>query len=125
MRPSTTLPTTLPAALPTALIAALSLVVGFAVAQVTDLRWAGGVVVVAGAGWCVAREVRRTAWWRLVLVVLVGAGAFVLSHLLADTLGAWVAVLLAAAVLGLATALLVGARAQGTGAEEAAAPGRR
>ncbi|WP_250446446.1 hypothetical protein [Actinotalea sp. C106] len=94
--------------LPTALIAALSLVVGFAVAQLTELRWAGGLVVVAGAAWCVAREVRRTPWWRLVVVVLVGVVAFVVSHLLADLVGPWVAVLVAAALLGVVTHLVLG-----------------
>ncbi|MBO1751457.1 hypothetical protein J4G33_06530 [Actinotalea sp. BY-33] len=110
--------------LPTALVAALSLVLGFAVAQVTDLRWAGGVVVLAGAGWCVARERRRTAWWRLVLVLLVGAAAFVISHLLAGALGAWGAVLVAAAVLGGATHLLVGRGAPGSPGAPAARTGR-
>ncbi|MCL3860983.1 hypothetical protein [Actinotalea sp. K2] len=100
--------------LPTALIAGLSLVVGFAAAQLTDLRWAGAVVVLAGTGWCVAREVRRTPWWRIAVVVLVGAACFVLSHLMAGALGSWGAVAAASVVLGIVTYGLVDApRARG------------
>lgn len=74
--------------LPTALIAALTLVVGFAIAQATEVRAAGGVVLLAGAAWCVIREARRTAWWRLAVVVLAGGLAFAASHLLSDVVGA-------------------------------------
>lgn len=95
--------------LPTAVIAGSSLVVGFAAARVTGLAGAGAVVVLAGVAWCLAREVRWTAWWRLVVVVGVGAGCFVLSHALAGTLGAWGAVASAALVLGVVTWLLVDA----------------
>lgn len=93
--------------LPTALLAGPSLVVGFAAARATDLPAAGAVVVLAAVVWCVAREVRRTAWWRLAVVIGIGAGCFVLSHALADALTAWGAVAAAAVVLGLATWLLV------------------
>lgn len=96
---------------PTALIAGLSLLVGFGSVRVTDLRWLGGLVVVAGAVWCVARERRRTSWWRLALVVVFGAGCFVLSHALSDPLGPWPAVAVASLALGAVTFLLVDARA--------------
>ncbi len=85
--------------LPTALIAALTLVVGFAAAQAVS-QPVGGAVLLVGVAWCVLREARRTAAWRLLLVVLVGAAAFAASHALAGTLGPWPSVLLAAAVLG-------------------------
>ena len=39
--------------IPTAVIAALTLVVGFAVADLTGVRALGGVVLVAGVAWCV------------------------------------------------------------------------
>ncbi|WP_199422451.1 hypothetical protein [Actinotalea solisilvae] len=96
--------------LPTALIAAVTLVLGFAVAQVSGVRVAGAVVLVAGVAWCVAREARRTAASRLAVVVLAGAACFVASHVLADTLGPWPSVLLAAVVLGGVTAALVDRR---------------
>ena len=92
---------------PTAALAALTLVVGFAVAQATGVRALGGGVLAAGVGWCVLREVRRTAWWRLSVVVLAGAGCFVLSHVLAEVLGAWLSVALAAVVLAGVTYQLV------------------
>lgn len=96
--------------LPTALVAALTLVVGFAVAQATDVRALGGAVLLAGTAWCVVREARRTAWWRLVVVVLAGGVAFATSHLLSDVVGAWPAVLLAAAALATVTWALVDRR---------------
>lgn len=96
--------------LPTAVIAGAALVVGFATARVTGLPAAGAVVVLAGVAWCLAREVRRTAWWRLAVVVAVGVGCFVLSHALADALTAWGAVGAAAAVLAAVTWLLVDRR---------------
>lgn len=93
--------------IPTWLIAALTLVVGFAVAQATHVRALGGAVLVVGVAACVLREARRTAVWRLLVVGLTGAGCFVVAHVLADSLGAWPAVLLCAAVLAVVTALLV------------------
>lgn len=83
----------------TSAIAGLALVLGFTAAQLTGLRWLGGVIVVAGAAWCVLRERKRTPLWRLAAVVVIGAVCFVLAHVLADGLGPWFAVALAAAVL--------------------------
>lgn len=83
---------------PTSALAGLTLVAGFAVAQATH-QVLGGAVLLAGATWCVLREARRTAWWRIGVVLVVAVGAFVGAHLLADTLGAWPAVVLAALVL--------------------------
>lgn len=99
--------------IPTALIAALTLVVGFAVGQVTHVRALAGVVLVAGLAWCVVRAVPRAGWWRVAVVVLVGAAAFVASHLVAPALGAWPAVVLAAVVVGAASWWLVDARDDG------------
>ncbi|MFI2752886.1 hypothetical protein ACGIF2_05570 [Cellulomonas sp. P22] len=99
--------------IPTALIAALTLVVGFAVGQVTHVRALAGVVLVAGVAWCAVRAVPRVGWWRVAVVVLVGGAAFVGSHLVAQTVGAWPAVVLAALVLGAATWWLVDARGDG------------
>ncbi|WP_315094913.1 hypothetical protein [uncultured Cellulomonas sp.] len=91
---------------PTAVLAALTLVLAFAVAQLTDVRALGGVVLVAGVVWCAVRA-RAAGWWRVAAVVVVGAACFVASHLLADLLGAWPAVAVAALVLGAATFALV------------------
>jgi hypothetical protein len=91
-------------------LAAATLVAGFAAAQFGGVRAAGAAVLVAGVAWCVAREVRRTPAWRLVAVVLAGAACFVASHVLADGLGPWPSVLLAAVVLGAVTTALVDRR---------------
>ncbi|EYR63964.1 hypothetical protein N866_16820 [Actinotalea ferrariae CF5-4] len=88
---------------PTAVVAGASLVLGFAAARITDNPATGAVIVLAGVGWCLAREVRRTGWQRLALVVGVGAGCFVLAHALAASLTPWGAVALAALVLGAVT----------------------
>ena len=92
---------------PTAVVAGSSLVLGFAAARITDNPATGAVVVLAGVGWCLAREVRRTLWQRLAVVVGVGAGCFVLAHALAGYLTPWGAVAVAAVVLGAVTWALV------------------
>lgn len=86
--------------LPVAPFAAAGLVAGFALAQGTGVRWVGAVVVLGVAAACLVLAVPRAGWWRALVVVAVGAVVFVLSHVLADPLGAWPAVLVAAAVLG-------------------------
>jgi len=91
---------------PTAAIAMLTLVAGLAVAQATN-QVLGGAVLVAGVAWCVLREVRRTRWWRIAVVVVVGAGSFAAAHVVAPTVGGWPAVVMAALVLGAVTYLLV------------------
>jgi hypothetical protein len=84
--------------LPTAPIAAIGLIVGYAVAVATGSRPFGGTVLAVCGLSCIAiwgrRDGRRTA----IRLTLVGLGAFVLSHVLALAVGAWPAVLLAAAV---------------------------
>jgi hypothetical protein len=85
-------------------VASGSLLLGFAVAQATGIRSLGGLVLIAGCAWCALRWLRippaRLA--RTALLVAVYFGAFVLSHVVADTLGAWPSVLLAAAITGVA-----------------------
>ena len=93
-------------AIPTAVVAALTLVVGFAVAELTGVRALGGVVLVAGVLWCAVRA-RAAGWWRVGAVVLVGALCFAGSHVLGRSIGAWPAVVVAALVLGAATFALV------------------
>ncbi|MET0788566.1 MAG: hypothetical protein ABWY33_04915 [Cellulomonas sp.] len=92
--------------IPTAVVAALTLVVGFAVAELSGVRALGGVVLVAGVLWCAVRA-RSAGWWRVGAVVLVGAACFAGSHLLGRVIGAWPAVAVAALVLGAATFVLV------------------
>lgn len=92
---------------PTAAVAAVTLVAAFAVAQLTDVRALGGAVLVLGVAWCAWRAWPAAGALRVLAVVGLGAVCFVASHLLADTLGAWPSVLLAAAVLALGAAGLV------------------
>ncbi|MBT0995599.1 hypothetical protein KIN34_15045 [Cellulomonas sp. DKR-3] len=95
----------------TALIAALTLVVGFGVAQLTDVRALGGAVLVLGAAWCAWRSRPAVAWWRIAAVLALGGVGFVATHLLARTaLGAWPSVLLTAAALAAATYALLAPR---------------
>lgn len=91
---------------PTWPVASGSLLLGFAVAQATGVRPLGGVVLAAGAGWCALRWRRTVTTARTVALVGVYLAAFAGSHVVADTVGTWPAVLLAAALVGLA-ALLV------------------
>lgn len=80
-------------AVPTAVVAAGSLVAGFAVAQATDVRALGGVVLVAGAAWCGRHWVRRSGPLTATALLVGYTGAFVGSHLLARQIGAWPSVL--------------------------------
>ena len=84
-------------------VAAGSLVLGFAVAQATGVRALGGVVLVAGAGWCALRWRQRAGLAAAVALVTLFAAAFAASHVLADGLGAWGAVAAVAALVGAAS----------------------
>lgn len=91
---------------PGALASALaggSLVVGFAVAQLTGVRALGGLVLLLAVVACA--ELWRRAAGGPVAVGLVAlyAGAFVGSHLLARVVGAWPSVLTVAAAVGAAS----------------------
>ena len=83
-------------------VAAGSLLLGFAVAQATGVRALGGIVLVLGAAWCAARWQRSAGPGRTAALLVVYVGSFVGSHLIADAVGAWPAVLIAAALTGLA-----------------------
>lgn len=96
-------------------VAAGSLPLGFGVAQATGVRALGGVVLIAGAAWCATRWQRRAGLARTAVLLLVYVGAFVGSHVIADSVGAWGAVLLAAGVTGLAAWSLADAAATRAG----------
>ena len=89
-------------AMPTWPVAAGSLVLGFAVAQATGVRPLGGLVLLAAAAWCATRWRARAGWPTAIALVVLYAAAFAVSHVLADGLGTWGAVLLVAAVVGAA-----------------------
>lgn len=87
-------------------VASASLVVGFAVAQVTGVRPLGGIVLALGAGWCALHWRRRVGIGRAAGLVGVYLAMFVLSHVIAGAVGTWPAVLLVAAVTGVAVLLV-------------------
>lgn len=84
---------------PTWPVAAGSLALGFAVAQATGVRPLGGVVLLAGAGWCALRWNERVGAGRAAGLVGLYAGAFVASHVLAHAVGAWPSVAIVCAVV--------------------------
>jgi hypothetical protein len=87
---------------PTWPVAAGSLVLGFGVAQATGVRPLGGVVLLAGAGWCALRWRERAGTGVAVALVALYVAAFVASHFVADVLGTWGAVAFVAGLVGLA-----------------------
>lgn len=98
----------------TSLVGSVALVLGFAVAQGTGVRWLGGIVLVAAAAWCARR------WWShsgpmraLVALLLFGIG-FAVSHPLGSVIGAWPSVLVVSACCGLAAGLITGRSAVAT-----------
>ncbi len=88
--------------LPTWPVAAGSLALGFGVAQATGVRPLGGLVLLAGAGWCALRWREERGTGIAVALVALYLAAFVASHLIADALGAWGSVALVSALVGLA-----------------------
>lgn len=106
--------------IPTWPVAAGSLVLGFAVAQATGVRPLGGLVLAAGAGWCALRWRRGAGLPRAVALVALYLAAFAASHVLADVVGTWGAVLVVAGIVG-AAAYAAGDRARGGVASRATA----
>ncbi|MFT4036149.1 MAG: hypothetical protein QM679_11305 [Patulibacter sp.] len=86
--------------LPPSLVAALSLIVGFAVADVTGVRPLGGIVLLAGGTWCAIRWNAAQGTPVMVLLAALYGALFVGSHLLGDLIGTWPAVLTVAAIMG-------------------------
>ena len=87
-------------------VASGSLLLGFAVAQVTGVRPLGGIVLFAGCAWCALRWLGTVGVARTAALVLIYLASFVLSHVVAGALGAWPSVLLAAAITGIAAYVL-------------------
>jgi len=96
--------------IPSAPLAAGLLIVSYGVVAASGSRALGGVVLLAGAaalGWLWrARHGARAA----ARLLAIGFAAFVASHLIALALGAWPAVLIAAAAMAGATWALTDSR---------------
>jgi hypothetical protein len=86
-------------AMPTWPVASGSLVLGFAVAQATGVRPLGGIVLVAGAGWCALRWREKVGTGRAAGLVGLYLAAFAGSHVLAHSIGAWPSVAVVTAVV--------------------------
>lgn len=93
----------------TAALAGGSLVVGFAVAQLTGVRALGGFVLLAAVAWCALRWRRLAGTGTAVGLGVVYLVLFVAAHLLADALTAWAAVVLVAVAMSGASAWATGA----------------
>jgi len=90
----------MPRPLPTWPITAGALLVGFAVADVTDVRALGGVVLFLGGLACGLRWRVLLGLPRALALVAVFLAGFALAHPLGHAIGAWPAVLLVAAAVG-------------------------
>lgn len=91
------------------LVGSAALILGFAVAQGTGVRWLGGVVLVVAGAWCAWRWRHAFGWVAAVLAIVVYAVAFAVSHPLGTAIGTWPAVLLVAVVAGLVAWAIAGA----------------
>jgi len=81
-------------------VAAGSLLAGYLVARQTGVRPLGGGVLAAAGAWCARKWTRRAGPGRATALLGVYGAAFVASHPLAKRIGAWPAVLAAAAASG-------------------------
>lgn len=91
-------------------VAAASLVAGYSLARATKVRALGGVVLLAG-GVVAGRTWVKAGIGPTLALSAIYLGSFGLSHPLAKKIGAWPAVLTAAAVTGVASHVLVDSRA--------------
>jgi hypothetical protein len=81
-------------------VAAGSLVAGFAIAQATGVRPLGGIALALGAGWCTLRWRQRSGPRRAGALLALYVAVFAGSHGLAEVIGAWPSVAVAAGVMG-------------------------
>lgn len=77
-----------------ALIGTLTLIIGFTVAQTTGVRWLGGLVLLVGGAVAATLGWRFAGPLRALASVAVFVVAFVVSHPLSHSIGAWPSVLL-------------------------------
>ncbi|HWF74825.1 MAG TPA: hypothetical protein VG186_15850 [Solirubrobacteraceae bacterium] len=89
--------------LATAPISAVGLIAGFGVAVASGSRALGGLVLLGFGLWCIAIWLRRDGRATALRLTAVGFFAFVLSHVLGLVIGAWPAVLVAAAATAAAS----------------------
>ena len=84
--------------IPTAAVAASGLIAGFAVADATGNRTAGGVVLAVGGIACAWMWQRKSGTPTAALLTATYLAAFAVSHPLAKQIGAWPSVFVVAGV---------------------------
>jgi hypothetical protein len=77
------------------------------VAELTDVRALGGVVLLAGGGLCARLALPVAGAGRTAALLGIALVLFVVSHPLGHAIGAWPAVLVSAAAVAGASALLL------------------
>lgn len=88
-------------------MAAASLVIGFAVAQSTGVRWLGAVVLIIGGLFCLLAILPVEGAVTGLVLAVVYIAALAVSHPLGRVIGTWPSVLLVAAVTGIVAYVLI------------------
>lgn len=84
----------------------LALTLGYIVADLSDIRWLGGLVIlVIGAG-AIGVLYREGGWLRSIAAIVIVAVAFVISHPLGAVLGSYGSLLVVSAVAGVLVFIL-------------------
>ena len=89
-----------------ALLVFVALVLGFTVADLTNLRWLGGLVMVGIGAFAVVKMKREAGLLRTLIGVVVVVVGFIFSHVLGSVLGSYGALFLVASVSSVVIFLL-------------------
>jgi hypothetical protein len=92
------------------IVAAATFLAAFGVADLTDVRALGGLVLIAGGAWCAHAALPIAGPLATGALLAIALVLFVVSHPLGHAIGAWPAVAVSAAVVAAAAAALVGRR---------------
>jgi hypothetical protein len=103
------------------MVAAATFLAAFGIAELTGVRAIGGLVLLAGGAWCTRAALPIVGPRATVALLAIALVLLVVSHLLGEAIGAWLAVALSAALIaGAATALVEGHRGGRMEAHESA-----
>ncbi len=94
-----------------ALLVFMALTLGFAVADLTDIRWLGGLVMIGIGAFAVFSMNRVAGVLRTLIGVVVVVIGFILSHALGSMLGSYGALLFVSTVCAVVILLLTSVRA--------------
>ena len=84
----------------------IALTSGFALAELTDIRWLGGMVMIAIGAFAVFLMIRISGVLRALIGVVVVVVGFFLSHILGPMLGSYAALILMATACSVVVYLL-------------------